>query len=99
MSIISFNLFFSRCSTINLITFSLNGKKFPIYGNGEQKSEYIYVEDVVEAFIRSMNSEKDLGGKVIHVGSGQSNSVNEIVHACEKAWNKKIEVEYNLQTI
>ena len=73
---------------------SLNKKKFPIYGNGEQKSEYIYVKDVVEAFIRSMNSEKDLGGKVIHVGNGKSNSVNEIVCACEAAWNKNIEVEY-----
>ena len=32
--------------------------------------------------------------KVIHVGCGDSNSVNEIVEACEKAWNRKIPVKY-----
>ena len=72
----------------------LAGGKFKIYGNGEQKSEYIYVDDVVEAFTRALFSEKNLGGQIIHVGSGNSNSVNEIVSACEKAWNRKIPTEY-----
>ena len=72
----------------------MDGKKFKIYGNGEQQSEYIYVDDVVEAFVRASTSQKNLGGEIIHVGCGKSNSVNEIVSACEQAWNRKIPTEY-----
>lgn len=72
----------------------MSGKNFKIYGNGDQMSEYIYVDDVVEAFMRAMNSDKDLSGEIIHVGCGVSNSVNEIVAATEKAWGRKIPVEY-----
>ena len=72
----------------------MDGKNFKIYGNGEQKSEYIYVDDVVEAFVRAILSEKNLGGEIIHVGCGNSNSVNEIVDACEKVWNRSIPREY-----
>jgi len=71
----------------------MNGKTFKVYGNGEQQSEYIYVDDVVEAFIRAMNSTKYLGGEILHVGCGVSNSVNEIIEACEKAWGRKIPSE------
>ena len=72
----------------------MNGKNFKVYGNGDQMSEYIYVDDVVEAFMRAMNSDKDLSGEIIHVGCGVSNSVNEIIAATEKAWGRKIPVEY-----
>ncbi len=72
----------------------MNGKNFKVYGNGEQQSEYIYVDDVVEAFVRAMNSTKNLGGEIIHVGCGVSNSVNEIIDACEKAWKREIPREY-----
>jgi UDP-glucose 4-epimerase len=73
---------------------ALKGNKFYIYGDGKQKSEYIYVEDVVESFVRAINSTKYLGGKIIHVGSGKNASVNEIVAAVRKVWDKKFEVEY-----
>ena len=61
---------------------SLRGEVFSVYGSCDQKSEYIYVDDVVESFIRALESDKDLGGEVIHVGRGQNNSVNEIIDAC-----------------
>jgi len=44
--------------------------------------------------MRAMNSEKDLSGKIIHVGCGVSNSVNEIIAATAKAWGREIPVEY-----
>ena len=73
---------------------TLKGNKFQIFGNGDQKSEYIYVDDVVQSFVLALESEKDLSGQIIHVGRGQNNSVNEIVAATEKAWGRKVEVEY-----
>ena len=73
---------------------NLKGNKFQIFGNGNQKSEYIYVDDVVESFSRALNSEKNLGGEIIHIGRGDNNSVLEIIEAVEKAWGRKIDVEY-----
>ena len=56
-------------------------QNFEIFKFTTQKSEYIYVEDVVESFYRTLTSDKDLGGKVIHVGRDQNQSVNEIIDA------------------
>ena len=73
---------------------TLKGNSFKVFGNGEQRSEYIYVDDVVQSFMLALNSEKDLSGQIIHVGRGTNNSVHEIITAVEKAWNRKIDVEY-----
>lgn len=73
---------------------TLRGNPIPIYGDGEQKSEYIFVQDVVEAFVRALESPKNLGGEIIHVGQAKSNSVNEIIDALEKVWGHKIERNY-----
>jgi UDP-glucose 4-epimerase len=73
---------------------ALKGNKFQIFGNGDQKSEYIYVDDVVQSFALALESKRDLSGEIIHVGRGQNNSVHEIIAAVEKAWGRKVEVEY-----
>lgn len=73
---------------------TLRGNKIQIYGDGNQKSEYIFVNDVVESFVRALESNKKLGGQIIHVGSGENKSVNDIVDTLQKVWNKKIEQEY-----
>jgi len=75
---------------------TMKGNSFKVFGNGEQKSEYIYVEDVVESFSRACDIEKysGLGGKVIHIGRGSNFSVLDIVEATEKAWGRKIDLEF-----
>mgnify|MGYP001296454470 CR=1 FL=1 len=75
---------------------TMKGNPFRVFGSGEQKSEYIYVEDVVESFHRACDIENypDLGGKVIHIGRGSNFSVLDIVEATEKAWGRKIELEF-----
>jgi len=73
---------------------TLKGNPFNVYGNGDQKSEYIYVGDVAESFYRALTSDKDLGGKVIHVGRDQNQSVNEIIDGVEEVWGRKVERNY-----
>ena len=73
---------------------TLKGNPFNVYGNGDQKSEYIYVGDVAESFHRALISDKDLGGKVIHVGRDQNQSVNEIIDAVEEVWGRKVKRNY-----
>jgi nucleoside-diphosphate-sugar epimerase len=73
---------------------TLMEKSITIYGDGKQKSEYIFVEDVVESFHRAIDYDKKFGTEVIHVGSGQNQSVIDIIDALEKAWNRKLDKNF-----
>lgn len=51
-------------------------KPLTIFGNGRQTRGFSYVDDVVEANIRAMQSEKIKGGEIINISSSQSQSIN-----------------------
>jgi len=61
------------------IMHALQNKPIPIYGDGEQRSDYAYVKDVVEAFETSMSA-RNAVGHVIPIGSGRQTSVNELAN-------------------
>ena len=73
---------------------TLSKNEVIIYGDGLQKSEYIYVKDVSESFFRIIDKEVNTGTDVIHVGSGKNHSVLDIVSSLEKAWGKKINKKF-----
>ncbi len=73
---------------------TLRGNPVKIFGDGNQKSEYIFVYDVIESFVRALKTEKNLGGEIIHVGRNKNYSVNDIIETLERCWNRKIEKEY-----
>lgn len=54
-----------------------DGQPLTIVGNGEQRRDFTYVGDVVQANISAMNASKAVG-EVINVGSGKDYSINEI---------------------
>ena len=70
-----------------IINSILKNKKIPIYGNGKQKRDFVYVEDAIEAVLLLM--ETDFSGP-INLGSGKSISVKEICEILEKLSGKKI---------
>ena len=53
----------------------LAGEPCTIFGDGEQTRDYVYVDDVVDAFVRA--SDKG-GGLVLNIGTGVETSVNEL---------------------
>ena len=53
----------------------LAGEECTIFGDGEQTRDYVYVDDVVDAFVRA--SEKG-SGLLLNVGTGVETSVNEL---------------------
>ena len=73
---------------------TLANKPITIYGDGKQKSEYIFVSDVAESFYRLIDKEVNTGTDVIHVGSGENHSVLDIIDALEKVWNKKLDKKF-----
>ncbi|MEK7658900.1 MAG: NAD-dependent epimerase/dehydratase family protein [Patescibacteria group bacterium] len=56
----------------------LNAQNQPltIFGDGEQTRGFCYIDDVVEANIKTAESEKINGGEIINVGSSKSYSIN-----------------------
>ncbi len=57
---------------------ALNGEPMTIYGDGEQRRDFTYVGDVVDANVRAAFSEKVGNGEVINVGNGDNRSVNQL---------------------
>jgi len=56
-----------------------NGKPFVIYGSGDQRRDFTYVDDVVSANIQAMLSTNTLvNNNTLNIGSGINYSVNEI---------------------
>jgi len=53
----------------------LRGQPVTIFGDGEQTRDFVYVDDVVDAFVRGASKG---GGLVCNIGSGKETSVNRL---------------------
>ena len=53
----------------------LSGEPCTIFGDGEQTRDYVFVDDVVDAFVRA--SDKG-GGLILNIGTGVETSVNDL---------------------
>ena len=54
-----------------------SNKSFTIVGDGKQKRDFIYVQDVVSAMIIAIKSK--ISGEIFNIGAGSPVSVNQIV--------------------
>jgi len=69
--------------TINLfIAYALQNRVLPIYGDGEQARDYIYVTDVVDAFIKAMSPKAD--GEIFFVGTEKETPLIHIIDYIKK---------------
>ena len=55
----------------------LSNKPFTVVGDGSQTRDFIFVTDVVDAFVKAAN--QDIEDEVFNVGSGEPQSVNRLV--------------------
>jgi dTDP-L-rhamnose 4-epimerase len=69
-----------------------NGRPPMIFEDGEQRRDFVHVEDVAQAFVLALEHEKAAGG-VFNVGSGQDRSVNEVARLLADAMGKDIAPE------
>jgi len=56
----------------------LNGEPMTINGDGEQRRDFTYVGDIVEANIKASNIKIKFTGDTFNIGNGDNRSVNEI---------------------
>lgn len=61
----------------NFICQALQGKDITIYGKGNQTRSFCYVDDLIEAFVKVMNTEDDFTGPV-NLGNPQEITIKEL---------------------
>jgi nucleoside-diphosphate-sugar epimerase len=62
-----------------------------IFGNGEQKRDFIFIDDVISSIVNAARS--DYTG-IINIGSGKSVSFNEVIEIINKILGKEIKPNY-----
>jgi UDP-glucose 4-epimerase len=62
----------------------LEGKPCRIFGTGEQTRDFVYVDDVADAFVRAADAGR-ASGLVVNIGTGVETSVNELYEAMAEA--------------
>ena len=57
----------------------LRGEPITIFGDGEQTRDFIYIQDVVDAWIAAIDNPQAYG-QVFNLGSGTRRSINDLAH-------------------
>ncbi len=73
---------------------ALNKKRSIVYGDGEQRRDWTYVENTVEATILASEAPEKAIGKTFNVASGKVQTVNEVLLYLNKILCQKIEPIY-----
>lgn len=68
-----------------------NDKPLQMFGNGEQRRDFIYIDDVVSQLILMATSE--VHGEAFNCGSGTNTSINELLDMIQKIMGKDIKPE------
>jgi UDP-glucose 4-epimerase len=66
----------------------LRGEPITIFGDGEQTRDFVYIDDIVEGWVRALNSPAAAGG-VFNLGSGRSLSINELATRAVAAFGRQ----------
>jgi nucleoside-diphosphate-sugar epimerase len=75
------------------ITTLLAGGEPVIFGDGEQSRDFIFVENVTQANLLACEAQ-DCAGRTFNVGTGNSRTLNEILHLLGKISEKKTSAKY-----
>jgi len=77
-------------SILRFIHWILENKDVVIYGDGEQRRSFTYIEDVVDALIRMSGLENS---HTFNVGSNITVSLNEVIKLIEEFTGKNANIE------
>ncbi len=81
----------------NFIVQALSGEDLTIYGTGEQTRSFCYVDDLVEGFVRLMNTEANETNDIhlpVNIGNPGEFTMNELAQQVSKAIGKEINIKY-----
>src|SRR5258708_3801984 len=65
----------------------LRGEPIMIFGDGEQSRDFIYIDDIVDGWVGSLENAQSFG-KAFNLGSGRRLSINAVADAVLSAFDK-----------
>ena len=66
-------------------------EEIPVYGDGNQKRDFTYIDDIAEGTIKSL---KPLGYEIINLGSDHPVKLSYVISLIEDGLNKKAKIKY-----
>jgi len=69
----------------------LNGNPIDIFEDGLESRDFVYIDDVVDATIKSIEFDSNIN-EILNVGSGISTSVLDVANGLKKLYDKQISV-------
>jgi len=69
-----------------------NHEKPVVYGDGTQSMDFIYVDDVVDAYVKALES--NVKNQIFNLGSGTSTSVNTLLNVMCNHFNATVDPAY-----
>jgi UDP-glucuronate decarboxylase len=78
----------------NFIVQALRGQELTIYGDGSQTRSFCYVSDLVEGFIRLMNTEAEDIHMPVNLGNPGEFTMNELANEVGRATGREIRVKH-----
>lgn len=75
---------------------AVQGAPITIYGDGKQVRDVLYVDDLVELYLRAVEREGTLRQSVFNVGGGPENAVSllEVIRLLEEALGQRIQLRF-----
>jgi UDP-glucuronate decarboxylase len=77
----------------NFIVPALKGEPITIYGTGEQTRSFCYVDDLIEGFLRMMDSPRDLTGPV-NLGNPGEFTMKQLAELVLEITGSKSEIQW-----
>ncbi len=78
----------------NFIVQALSGDYLTIYGSGEQTRSFCYIDDLIEGFIRLMNTEAEGIHLPVNMGNPGEFTMNELAEEVAKVVGKKVKIKH-----
>ena len=78
-------------AVFNFIYKTLKGKPITLFGDGSQRRDFTYVDDVAEATVRAIDLE---GYEIINVGNNQPRAVKELIELIERYTGREVRINY-----
>ncbi|MDY6821262.1 MAG: GDP-mannose 4,6-dehydratase [Deferribacterota bacterium] len=78
-------------SIFNFIEHIKNNREITIFGDGTQKRDFTYIEDIIDGILNSLNL---TGFNIINLGNNKPKELNYIITLIENSLNKKAKIKY-----
>jgi UDP-glucuronate decarboxylase len=77
----------------NFVVQALRVEELTVYGTGEQTCSFCYVDDLIEGFVRLMNTEAEDIHLPVNIGNPGEFTMNELAEEVGKAIGKDIKIK------